>query len=376
MGRGYPIYLAVFTMLGVSPLFAQNMTPNENVPQHLSFADSLDRYEHKIGFDGQDPVEPLTRLAAHRFLGQRFEEADKALDLVRDAVRIDEGLFTRSQIPFLIMQAENFSNQANWSETRKLQNHLVWLFQSRFSVPDKYTIGELRAMSRLHMRGVGLDGEAWRAYHYIRALHANRLALDVADALWPASDVRKAGMIHEQLRILHLRATEAMAGGLLFPASPDSERFAGSFVLNLSEKLNLGEMREAGDRYLAQFGRLFAGNSSAELEQRGIVKLYEADWQLLFDKEANVSNIYDESRILFEQAGISQTEVDELIGRTALLPGTQYPASVSQLLSAWSSGANTNANSPETVSFASLKLHPFAELVFDEFNLSASVAPE
>ena len=346
MTRGYPVLLAIFMALGSTPLAAQNSTLEECFPNSQSSADCLYRDERESGLRGRNPVGPLTRIAANHFLSQQFQQADEALNLAWEAVRIKEGLFTRSQVPLLIMQAVNFANSANWVEARKLQNHLIWLFRSKFAVPDRSMIDELRAMSRLHMRGVDQDEEPYRAYHYVRALYSNRLAINVANAIWPANDERKAELIHEQLHMLYMRASEAMNKGLLASASSGEGSFPGKLVLNLAEKLTLMDMRKAGDRYLEEFRQLLDDESSKALEHLGIVKLYEADWLLLFDRNADVNDLYIESRKLLEQAGVPGATVDELMDQPLLQPGMDYFADAEQILRARSRQANGNMPAP------------------------------
>ena len=377
MNRGYPICLAAFMMLGFAPLYAQNVTLKECFPQSLSFADCLHQFERETGPGGRrDLVEPLTRLAAHSFLQRQFPETDQALNLAREVVRFNEGLFTRSQVPLLIMQAENFSNSGNWAEARKLQDHLIWLFRSKLAVPDQAMIDELQAISRLHMRGAALDEDAWRVHHFTRALYSNRLAIDSANTVWRENDGRKAELIHEQLRMLHTRAGHAMKQGLPLPAFSDRGLSPGSLVLNLSERLTLKDMRKAGNRYIERFRQLVDGEDSEALEKLGIAKLYEADWLLLFDGNADVTDIYNESRSLFERAGVSREAIVELMGQPLLQPGMGYFPSAAQILRARSIYANTGDRIPEAVSFASIGLRPFADLVSGGYDRSASVTGE
>ena len=332
MNRGYSILLTIFMALGSSPLAAQDIT--------------------------------LLRAATHHFIQQQIHEADKALDSALEAVKIKEGLFTRSQVPLLIMQAENFSNSANWAETRQLQNHLIWLFRSKFTAADRSMIDELRAISRLHMRGVDQDEASYRAYHFSRALYSNRLAINAANAIWPANDARKAELFHEQLRMLRMRAGDAMDTNLLAAVSFGEGSLPGRLVLNLSEKLTLKDMRKAGDRYLEQFRQLFDDESSKDPEHLGIVKLYEADWLLLFDRNADVNDVYRESRKLLEQAGVSRAAIDELMDQPILQPGMDYFADAEQILRARS--RQTGGNVPEATSFASMELSPFADMSLEK----------
>ena len=341
MNRAYSIFLAISITLASAPLTAQDF-----------------------------------ETATHSFLRQEFRAADEALGLAREAVRIDEGLFTRSQTPLLIMQAENFSNSNDWAQARKLQDNLIWLFQDKFATPDQFMIDELRTMSRLHMHGVERDADAYRAYHYIRALYNNRLAMRVADAFWPSNDERKAELIHDHLQILHARASQAMDKSLLFGDSPVEAPSVGGFVLNLSEKLTLGDIRKSGIRYLARMRQLFDGDSGNAPEKLGIVNLYEADWLSLFDRNAEAAEIHDLSRSLFEQAGISEQVIDRLMGQPMLQPGMEYHASAERILRARSS--RTSGGMTNAVSFSSMNLHPFADLFQSsppKYTSSASAAP-
>ncbi len=220
------------------------------------------------------------------------------------------GLFTQSQIPLLIMRVENFYNSANWVEARKLRNHLIWLLGSKFTAPDQFMVDELQVMSRLHMRGVDQDEESCRAHHLIRALYSNRLAINAANAIWPTNYERKAG-----------------------------------------------------DRYLEQFAQFVDGDSSEALEKQGIVKLYEADWLPLFDRNADVNDIYTESRKLLEQAGISRAVVDELMSQPLLQPKMGYYANAEQIVRARSSRAGTGDGMSGAVSITSVKLCPFSDMI-------------
>ena len=158
--------------------------------------------------------------------------------------------------------------------------------------------------------------------------------------------------------------TRLAAHSFLQRQFPETDRgsFPGSLALNLSERLTLKEMRKAGDRYIERFRQLVDGDDSEALEQLGIAKLYEADWLLLFDGNADVTEIHSESRSLFEQAGISREAIDELMGQPLPQPGTRYFAAAD--------------GTPEAVSFASIGLRPFADLVYGGYDSSASVAGE
>lgn len=361
MTYGYRIIFAVLLILTSAHLAAQNPDLNECFQQTMPFAGCSNQYEGEYSPNDPRLVEPLMQVASQSLLHQNFKQADAALSRAREIVRFNEGLYTREQVPILIMQAENHINSGNWVEARKLQDHLIWLFQSKFSNPDQSMIRELQELSRLHMRGVALDEGAYRVAHYIRALFSNRLAIVAANDVWPAKDERKAELFYEQLRIMHMRASQAMERGFLLPASSEAEQFPGSWLLDLSEKLTLGDIRKSGVRYLKRLRQLYSGDDRKDLEARGVVALYEAGWLSLFDREAEVRNSYNESRQLLGRAGISQKVITEVMEQPLFQPELEFHASAEQLLRARATQArkalaNNAGNPQERVSFASLGL--------------------
>ena len=362
MTSNYKIVFAIFAVLTSAPMSAQaaqDDTFDRCFERSAKFADCMHAVEREFG--GNDPrlVEPLLQAAERSSMRRQYDQADAALERARDITRSNEGLFTRSQSPILLRQTENHIDAGDWAAARKLQDHLIWLFGNRFSGEDKAMIGELQALSRSHMRGVAFDGAAHRVWHFVHALYCNRFAIAVADRIWPENEPRKAELLHEQLEILYLRASHAMDKGALSFVLPDAERFSGSRIVNLSEKLTLGDIRKSGNHYLERLRRLFGGDSVRDIEGRGMVALYAANWSSLFGREAEAADFHSESSRLLRTAGIPQESIGELMGHPLFRNGLEFQTTANGVLQARSSQARETAlaaaapGSPRRVSFSS-----------------------
>lgn len=337
MTSNYKIVFAIFAVLTSAPMSAHAERDNnfdKCFEPSAQFADCMHAVEREFGENDPRLVAPLLQAAEQSSARQQYGRADAALERARDITRSNEGLYTRSQSPILLRQAENHIDAGNWAAARKLQDHLVWLFGNRFPGEDEATIEELQALSQSHMRGVESDGAAHRVWHFVHALYCNRLAIAIADRIWPENEPRKAELFHGQLEILYTRASHAMGKDILSLALQDAERFSGSRILGLSEKLTLGDIRKSGIHYLERMRQFFGGENVRDIEGRGMVALYAANWASLFGREAEAADFHAESSRLLQTAGVPQESIGELTGHPLFRTGLEFHATANGALQA------------------------------------------
>jgi len=345
LGLRLPLSLAPALLLAWVPLAAQS--PDMDSAEVERALRELERYQadlHRFEADGvhhgPQLVEPLSRIADRYMDLNRFAEANATLDRAQQIVRIEEGLYTKSQLSFLHRKIENFINSGNWREARKLQDHAIWFYLNKYSWPDQNMMSGLLELSQLHMRGITEDSEESRGYHYLRAAASSRIALRVADNIWPRHEQRKAGLIYEQLRIMYLQASAINKGG----STGQSLRIAESRPLSANgyvaevvvppEKA-VEQLRIGGQHYLERIQRIYAGgNESENAEALAMVRLYEADWRLLFDQKRQALEAYREAHQMLLVAGVPHERVEALFATPALIPMPRFHDSVEKALAA------------------------------------------
>ena len=345
-------------------MFAENDFQQELFRELGVYETELNQYEQELVQENSRLVELLSQAASRHMLLNHFQDADSTLNRASMAVRVDEGLFSRNQIPFLFMKAENYTNSGNWADARKLQEHLMWFYLNKYGAPDQHMIDGLKVLAGLHLRGSIFDDARYRIYHYTRAAYSNRLALRAANEIWPEKDQRRAEILHGQLRTLHMRASSALEKGFNIFAQRDEENYPGSLVQNLSEQISLGDIRATGMQYLNRLRLVFTADGGNDREGLGMVELYQSEWRQLFGAAEQASASRREARRLLAAAGVAGGTISELLKQPLLGPEFEFYASAKQALKARSmrSGdtpaANAGAGLSQETSFTSLALLP------------------
>lgn len=340
--RRLRIFLASTMVLAWLPLAAQDDPLEKTLRELELYQADLYRYEADGIYHDPQLIEPLSRIADRYMELNRFAEANATLDRVQQIVRIQEGLYTKSQLPILHKRIENFINAGDWREARKLQDHVIWFYVRKYNRSDQGMMRGLMDLSYLHMRGITEDDVENQGYHYLRAAHSSRAALMVADDIWPRLEQRKAGLLYEQLRIMYLQASAISKGGTVgqslrttstrgYAISPDG--YAADYVMSPERALNM--LRSNGVNILGRLRQIYSGENEREVtEPLAMVRLYQADWYLLFDRKIRALQSYREAWDMLLQSGVREEDVRRLFARPALIPEPAFHDSVEQALDA------------------------------------------
>ena len=337
-----PALLLPLMVCSGAPLAAQEDAAVQEALRELALYESD---LHRLEADGvhHEPrlVEPLSRMADRYMALNRFAEAHAALDRAQQIVRIDEGLYTENQLPFLHKKIQNFINSGNWREARELQDHTIWFYLNKYSRPDQEMIRGLMDLSHAHMRGITGDSAENQGFHYLRAAFGSRIALVVADRVWPRHERRKAGLIYEHMRIMYSQASAISKGGAvgqrLRTTGGDNpiagNAYAAERVMSPDRALDI--LRGNGVDFLERMRRIYSGEEEREAsEALAMVKLYQADWHLLFDRRLRALRDYREAWEMLARADVPREDMRRLFARPALLPAPAFHDSVAKALAA------------------------------------------
>ena len=336
-----PIVFVPLMVCAWAPSAAQDDAVAETLRDLELYEADLHRMEAGGVYHSPQLVEPLSRIADSYMELNRFAEADAILDRAQQIVRIEEGLYTRNQLPFLHKRIENYVNAGQWREARKLQDHMIWFYLNKYGNSDQGMMRGLMDLSYVHMRGITEDLAENQGYHYLRAAFSSRVALLVAERIWPRLEQRKAVLIYEQLRIMYLQASAIAKGGTVGQSlrttggnSPlAGNAYAAERVMSPERALNM--LRSSGVGFLDRMRQIYAGESELEVsEALAMVKLYQADWYLLFDRKLRALQGYRDAWEMLLQAGVPEEDVRQLFATPALIPEPAFYDSVEKALAA------------------------------------------
>ena len=336
-----PIVFVPLMVCAWAPSAAQDDAAAEALRDLELYEADLHRIEAGGAYHSPLLVEPLSRIADGYMELDRFAEADAILDRAQQIVRIEEGLYTRNQLPILHKRIENFTNAGQWREARKLQDHIIWFYLNKYGNTDQGMMRGLMDLSYVHMRGITEDLEENQGYHYQRAAYSSRVALSVADRIWPRLERRKAVLIYEQMRILYLQASAIAEGNIVgqslrttsrnFQVSQDG--YISEHIMSPERALNM--LRSNGVSLLDRIRNIYAGEDRVEVsESLAMIRLYQADWYLLFDRKLRAMQEYRDAWEMLLQAGVREEDVRQLFAMPILIPEPAFYDSVGKALAA------------------------------------------
>lgn len=318
-------------MFGASTTVAQNID-TAALHQELESSRQL-VYSLETPTNHHDPslAEPLLQYADKLMRVGEYGEAHAALDRGMQVVRINEGLYTRSQIPFLRKKIENFAQWQNWDAARNLMDHLFWLQRTKSRALEPDLIEDFQLLSALHLRGVTEDNVEYQSFHLRRAASASWLALAVGESLWGENDQRLAPVIYNLVKQYHLHAAAVQRGGRvayeLRQIAPDSE-----FVRERVEAIRFYYL--TGDQLLNQLRDIYRNAEPPNAEGLAMSDLYLADWQVMFSRNSEALASYQLAYQGLEEAGVESALMDAYFSQPTLLPMANFHATLDEAMRA------------------------------------------
>jgi len=331
MVRQTPIYSLLVVMFGMSTSVAQNADTaalHQELERSRQLVFSLETPTNHL-----DPrlSEPLFQMADDLMRLGNYGEAHAALDRAMQVVRINEGLYTRSQIPLVRKKIENFAMSRNWDAARNQLDHLLWLHRTKSEQLDRQLIDDFEALSALHLRGVAEDSYDYQSFHLRRAASSSWLALSVAESLWGKHDERLAPVIYNLIHQYHLHATAVQRGGRvayeLRQVTPGSD-----WVRERVEAVRLYYL--TGNQLLGQLQEIYRQAEPANREALAMAKLYMADWQVMFSRNTDALESYQLAYQGLEEAGVDSALMDAYFSQPTLLPVTEFHPTLSEAMTA------------------------------------------
>lgn len=266
-------------------------------------------------------AEPLLQMAENLMRLGEYGEAHATLDRGMQIVRINEGLYTRGQLPFLRKKIENYANAGDWESARSQLQHLFWLYRTKSRVIDTELIDDLLNLSALHLRGVAEDGLDYQSYHLRRSASANWLALAAGESLWGKTDERLVPVLYSLVKNYHLQAAAVERGGRV--AYELRQITPGSDMVR--ERIDARHFYYfTGLRLLRQLRGIYEEADPPNAEGLAMSNLYLADWQTMFSRNSEALASYKLAYDGLAQAGVDDGLMQAYFSQPTLLPAADF----------------------------------------------------
>ena len=371
------ISVAVVTVVPLAP--AQSQDP-ATLQMELQRSRAL-LYDLETQGDHLNPAlaEPLAQMAdRHMQLGQ-YPEAHAAIDRAVQVTRINEGLYTASQVPLLKMKMENLFRWGNWAPARDQLEHVYWLFRTRMEV-NNGLVDDFMDLSDLHLRAVAGDSAEYQTWHLRRAEGANRWAILVGEAIWGETDQRLPSMYYNLAKQYHIQAAAIQGGGRV--AYELRQVTPGANVMR--DRLDARRFYYfSGLRALKRIRQIYANSESPDLEGQAMANLYLADWQVLFGRNEEALESYQLAYAQLTEAQVDGDNLASFFSKPTLVPEPDFYPQLGQALAARSARHEPQlalslapASETETETLFFMEWSPAFPFVRPPFQLDAKLPPE
>lgn len=234
-------------------------------------------------------VEPLSALADQLISVGQFDRAHRALDRAIQIIRINEGLYTPSQLPYQRKKVANTVNSGNWDDARQQIEHLYWLYTKKTEYATPQLMDDLAFLANLHLRGITEDNGELQSYHLRRGSTANWMALAIGEALYGDNNPILVPIIYKTVNHLYLEKVATDQAGQTSRAL--REVVPGSGQLRSVDYMNYA-YHQLGYRLLNQIKSIYATQDQVDSEALAMAELYIADWDALFKRNERALNTY------------------------------------------------------------------------------------
>jgi len=200
-----PVRTAIVFILSTTSILIVNGAIAETVietyvekSENISlYREQLQTLELELGHYSYQLIEPLQQLANAQINANRFSDAEAIFDRAAHITRIEDGLYTPLQYPFLQQEIEMQMARGDWDEVNEHVEHYAWLIGEKFQGVASDRLSRMRWMAAVHGRGSEEDKKDNTARHLIRSTSLNELAVQYAQLNRIARDTNYAELLLE-----------------------------------------------------------------------------------------------------------------------------------------------------------------------------------
>jgi tetratricopeptide (TPR) repeat protein len=294
--------------------------PPPATPEQRRFLAAVEELESSGGAWDPGLAQYLLGLGATYQLQGRHEDAVRALSRAAHVTRINEGLYSTSDIPIVERLIESQAALGEWEAVSGNYQQLFQIQQRNYGERDPRMLPVLRNLSSWHLRAwmdaVGKDP----LNHLIKARDLYDYSLGILRESYGPGDTRLADTLRERAIVDYFLALTPV------PATPPAGASFGTGMI-ASPQLPEGPATYvvngfiSGRDALEQVVELRRNDTASSPVDTGSAIAELADWHLLFGRRQTAMSLYRDAQSTLAQAGEPGAEATrQLFGAPIELP--------------------------------------------------------
>ncbi len=265
-------------------------------------------------------LEPLDQFSQQLVGAGRYGEAHQVLDQAVQIIRVNEGLYSPTQFPYVLRRIENYGNEGDWRHAREMMEHMDWLLHRGENAIDTSLMDAMLKLVDIHLWGVANDHVSMQSFHFRSAQRLNGIAIRVATAAWGEDDPRFPALVYKQVVQQYLQTVAVEMGG---GTGIGLRRFSNTGLARSRREARTGYYY-SGLRLLDRNRRVYLNQPEPNLEGMAMAEMYIADWQVLFGNSEAAAFSYARSNALLLEVGIEQQEINRFFAHPKLIPALDF----------------------------------------------------
>lgn len=283
-------------------------------PEQQRYLDAVQSLEAQGGAYDAALSEQLLGLGSAYQAAGRHEEAAEALSRAAHIVRVNEGLYSPSDLPILERLIESYSALGEWDGVGTSYQQMFQIHRRNYGDGDERMLPALQRLSTWHLSAYLGDIGEDPINHLEAARNLYDSSLGILQAKPAGSDPRLPEALREKAIVDYYLASYVpeSGGGVSFSAGPSSAQQQAGPAYAL---MGFTSGREALEKVV----ELRRQDPSASPLMRGQAAAELGDWHQLFNRRQTALDIYKEA---WTQAATdaSNTTVNQIFGQPIALP--------------------------------------------------------
>jgi len=232
--------------------------------------------------------------------------------------RINDGLYSKAQIPILDKIITSLKQQKDWKKVHERYNYLYWLHDRNFTEQDEDMLQILVKVANWNLTSYAMSYSPNPAQDLYSAHYLYKKALQISKDVYGQYDKRNVHLLNNKMIISYFFATfdtSKINSNLI----ANTEYTTATNYQNQVISLKRTSFANGRDTLLEEIN-ILENQDEVNYFNVSEVKLKLADWYLLFEKRQSAMRLYNEA---YQYATLNDTEqafTDDLFQKPIALP--------------------------------------------------------
>jgi hypothetical protein len=255
-------------------------------------------------------------------------EAIAAFERSLHISRVNDGLYSLSQIVSLERLIESNGKLGNWKSLNKNYHNLYWISKRHYGANNPQMLALIDRIGRWHLKAYELMPTTESFSHLIDAEHLYNKSVEIIGLQNNKQDIRLINALYG-IALTNYQIAVHVSSAADFEEIRTGYRDSNQQRRMLQEaqarQMLIQQSYIEGRDAMSRIVDIHANNPILPVDTHAIALTHLGDWYLLFNKRNSAAAAYDQAYKLLHDDGTDQQKIDLLFGRPRTLPAIRLP---------------------------------------------------